>query len=445
MTKLKLIGLFLAIFLLGSTTYACSGGDSNDQTEQKPDPDPTPTPEPDPEPVPEAIPGPDANRTPGIDATSPATVAQSLGLGWNLGNQLDAHQNGDPDETAWGNPKVTQEAIRQVAKAGFTTIRIPVTWINKVGPAPDYTIDAAWLNRVAEVVFYAENANLNVILNIHHDGAESKYWLNIKEAAKDEEVNRAVKAQLKAMWTQIATKFKNKGSFLLFEGMNEIHDGGWGWGENREDNGRQYAVLNEWNQAFVDAVRAVGGENEKRFLGIPGYCTNPDLTLEQLVLPADPAQRLLVSVHFYDPYTYTLECNFSQWGHTAQAGKKESWGDESHVKELFGKLKAKFIDQGVPVYLGEIGCVHRSNATEEAFRLYYLEYVTCAARTYGLAPIYWDNGSDKAGRECSGLFHRTTGAFLNNAEEVVNAMRRGVYGSGADYTLDAVYQKAPKN
>ena len=140
---------------------------------------------------------------------------------------------------------------------------------------------------------------------------------------------------------------------------------------------------------------------------------------------------------------YTLECNFSQWGHTAAAGKKESWGDENHFKTLFGKLKSTYIDKGIPVYIGEIGCVHRSNAADEAFRLYYLEYVCTAARTFQLAPVYWDNGSKSAGRECSGLFDRASGAFFNNAEEVVNAMRRGVYGEGADYSLDAVYKKAP--
>lgn len=448
MNRLKLIAFVMMALWMGTTTCACSsGGDSDGKTEQKPNQKPDQKPdegsEETPEPKPEAIPGPSANRKPGIDATSPATVAKSLGLGWNLGNQFDAHNNGDPSETAWGNPVVTQTAIKAVAKAGFTTIRIPVTWINKVGPAPDYRIDAAWLNRVAEVVYYAESEGMNVILNIHHDGADSKYWLNIKDAATYEKVNEAVKAQLGAMWTQIAEKFKNKGNFLVFEAMNEIHDGGWGWGTNREDGGKQYQTLNEWNQLFVDAVRAVGGENATRYLGVPGYCTNPDLTMEHLVLPVDPANRLMVSVHCYDPYTYTLECNFSQWGHTAAAGKKESWGDENHFKTLFGKLKSTYIDKGIPVYIGEIGCVHRSNAADEAFRLYYLEYVCTAARTFQLAPVYWDNGSKSAGRECSGLFDRASGAFFNNAEEVVNAMRRGVYGEGADYSLDAVYKKAP--
>ena len=169
------------------------------------------------------------------------------------------------------------------------------------------------MDRVAEVVGYAENAGLNAIVNIHHDGADSSYWLNIKEAAKNESKNTAIKVELKAVWMQIAERFKDKGNFLAFESMNEIHDGGWGWGENRTDGGKQYAVLNEWNQVFVDAVRAVGGENADRFLGVPGYCTNPELTISSFILPTDKVRnRLMVAVHFYDPYEYTLNATYSE-------------------------------------------------------------------------------------------------------------------------------------
>lgn len=371
-------------------------------------------------------------------------VAEHIGLGWNLGNQMDAYNNGVANETCWGNGAVTQATFDKLAAAGFTSVRIPVTWLGKVGAAPDYAIDAAWLNRVAELVGFAEKAGLKAIINIHHDGADSKNWLDIKNAAKDAIKNAAVKAQLKAMWTQIAEKFREKGDFLIFESMNEIQDGGWGWGDNRSDGGRQYAVLNEWNQVFVDAVRAVGGKNTDRYLGVPGYSTNPDLTMQYLKLPADQVDgRLLVAVHFYDPYQYTLEGQFSEWGHTGTAGKKYKDGDESNVRDVFSALKTQYVDKGIPVYIGEMGCVHRSNVRDEAFRKYYLEYVCKAARTYGLAPFYWDNGSTGAGRECSGLFERSSGAFVNNGEEIVAVMKRGYFTDDASYTLTSVYNSAP--
>ena len=372
-------------------------------------------------------------------------VARKLGLGWNLGNQLDAHVDGMPDETCWGNGKATQQTFNKLAEAGITSVRIPVTWLGKVGKAPDYPIDKAWLNRVMDMVTYAENAKLNVIINLHHDGADSQYWLSIKRASASEEANDSIKAQLKAMWTQIAQKFKYKGEFLIFESMNEIHDGGWGWGDNLNDQGKQYAILNEWNQVFVDAVRAVGGENDDRFLGIPGYCTNADLTLKHLALPEDGAEgRLMVAVHFYDPYEYTLNAKFSEWGHTGASGKKETWGDEDNVKKVFGQLSEKYVAQGIPVYIGELGCVHRGNERAESFRKYYLEYVCKAAREYGMAPFYWDNGAKGAGRECSGLFDHATGEYLNNGKEIVEVMKKAVFTRDKAYTLDKVYDGAPQ-
>jgi endoglucanase len=397
-----------------------------------------PAKEPDPEPEPDPTPEPTESVA---MSTNPIL---GLGMGWNLGNQMDAYNNNVANETCWGNPKATQELFTKLKASGFSSVRIPVTWLGHIGEAPSYTLDADWLNRVAEIVGYAKTAGLKAIVNIHHDGADSAHWLDIKTAATNADTNAAIEAELAAIWKQIAEKFKSEGDYLIFESMNEIHDGGWGWGSNTSDGGKQYAVYNEWQQVFVDAVRSVGGENATRFLGIPGYCTNPDLTIKNLVLPKDEASnRLLVAVHFYDPYEYTLNAKYGQWGHTAQSGKKESWGDESNVTTIFGNLKAAFTDKGIPVYIGEMGCVHRSNTTEESFRKYYLEYVCKAAKEYGLAPIYWDNGSSSAGAECSGLFNRTTGAYLNNGADVVGVMTNAVNNTDASYTLQNVYDKAP--
>jgi endoglucanase len=381
----------------------------------------------------------------GIGGENAMAVAQSLGLGWNLGNQLDAHKNDIASETAWGNQPTTQAAFNKIAASGIRTVRIPITWLGKVGAAPTYTIDAAWLNRVAEVVGYAETAGLNAIINLHHDGADSHYWLDIKNAALNETVNTQVKAQLSAMWTQIANKFKDKGNFLVFESMNEIHDGGWGWGANRTDGGKQYAVLNQWNQVFVDAVRATGGNNSNRYLGVPGYVTNIDLTYNHFVLPTDAASnRLMVSVHFYTPTEFAIEDKFSEWGHTGATGKKATYGNEDEVKSKFGMLKTKYVDNGIPVYIGEMGCVHKSAARAELFRKYYMEYVCKAARTYGLAPVYWDNGSAGAGKECFGLLNHATGNYLNNGKEMIDVMAKAVSNDDPTYTLESVYNSAPQ-
>ncbi len=373
------------------------------------------------------------------------SIISKMGMGWNLGNQFDAYNDNVASETAWGNKAATQATMDALYAAGIRTVRIPVTWLGHVGDEPSYTIESAWLDRVAEVVSYAENAGLCAIINIHHDGADSKHWLSIKDAANSNNANTRIKAQLNAMWTQIANKFADKGDFLIFEAMNEIHDGGWGWGNNRNDGNKQYGILNEWNQVFVDAVRATGGKNATRWLGVPGYCTNPDLTISYLTLPTDEANRVMVAVHDYDPYEYTLNDTYNAWGHLADKSKGDTTNgsnEEKVITSTFSQLKEKFIDNGIPVYIGEIGCVRRATNRAESFRKYYLEYVCKAAKTYGLAPVFWDNGGTGTGKEQSGLFDHSTGEYLNDGEEVVKVMVNAIENTDAAYTLESVYNNA---
>ena len=373
--------------------------------------------------------------------SKPENAASPLGLGWNLGNQMDAWSNEMASETVWGNPVATRQLFTAVKAAGFNSVRIPVTWLGKVGDAPDYKIDQAWLDRVATLVGYAEDAGLKVVINIHHDGADSAHWLDIKNAATNSATNELVKAKLRAMWSQIATRFADKGDFLYFESMNEIHDGAWGWGDNRKNN-KQYATFNEWQQVFVDAVRAAGGNNADRWVIVPTYCTNIDLG-DHLVLPNDPAGKTIVAVHLYEPYEYTLEAKYDEWGHTGKSGQKPASNEATLVGE-FNKILSKWINKGIPAYIGEFGCVHRQNERGEAFRKYYLEYFCKAASDRNIPVVYWDNGSKSTGRESSGLFDRTTGAFVNNAAEIVAAMNKGYTTTDAAYTLESVYNSAPK-
>lgn len=381
---------------------------------------------------------------PGMDDL-PDDPSVAVGLGWNLGNHMDAYNNGVSGETFWGNPKATQTLFNKLKEYGFTHVRIPVTWLGHIGEAPDYEIEAAWLDRVAEIVGYAGKAGLTAIVNMHHDGADSKYWLNIKSAAADPAVHQQIKDQLSAMWTQIAEKFRNEGDWLIFESMNEIHDGDWGWGSNRNDGGKQYQCYNEWQQVFVDAVRATGGENATRYLGIPGYCTNVDITIEHLVLPKDTVEgRLMVAVHCYDPSKYTLEATYSEWGHTAAAGKKDPNMDEDDIVAALAKMKKKFIDNGIPVYMGEMGCVNRKEAREQAFQQYYLEFFAKASRLFGIVPYIWDNGSKGTGDECHGFIDHATGEYSSEGGKgAIEAFLKGMFTEDEEYTLETVYDGAP--
>ena len=157
--------------------------------------------------------------------------AMSLGVGWNLGNSFDAHIDGMSGETLWGNPVVTRELFKALKAAGFGSVRIPVTWMGHIGKAPEYRIEKAWLDRIAEVAGYARDEGLKCIINIHHDGfgaekdlaKQGYHWLDLPAASKDPEKNREIMSKLAMVWMQIANRFQNEGEWLIFEAVSYTH------------------------------------------------------------------------------------------------------------------------------------------------------------------------------------------------------------------------------
>ena len=377
--------------------------------------------------------------------------ALSMGIGWNLGNQMDAHYNGCSYETGWGNKEATQQTFNGVAKAGFKTVRIPVTWMGHMGPAPTYTIEKGWMDRVAELVDMAHKAGLKVIVNIHHDGfgaadtpSKGFHWIDLPGAVADPEKNQRIKQQLTMVWLQIGQRFANYGDWLIFETLNEIQDGAWGGGANRTDGGAQYRVLNEWNQVCVNAIRAAGGMNETRYIGVPGYVTNPDLTVENLVLPEDIVpNRLMVAVHSYDPWDFAGSAQYQEWGHTGVDVVPNS--DENAYVGMLNRLFNMYVRRGIPVYFGEFGAVRRTSAADEPFRLYYFRYVCKAMRDRRIPAIYWDNGNSKGGNDGFGVIDHRTGKYIGNGEQAVRAMVDSWENTDPTYTLQSIYDSAPQS
>ena len=358
------------------------------------------------------------------DLTAADLVAR-MGLGWNLGNSLDAPE----DETAWGNPPVTPELLAAVAAAGFGVVRVPVTWSLHLGDAPEFSIDPAWMARVEEVVGYVIDAGMIAIINLHHDGADGYdgvEWLTLNDenGAVNDENNARVEAQFVAVWQQISSRFANWGHQLVFESMNEIHDG------YDAPDPAYYEIINHLNQVFVDLIRGSGGNNPLRHLVVPGYNTNIGYTLEGFEAPQDPApDKLILSVHYYDPWSFAGEGSTNTWG--AQSPSSDSWGQEDWVVSQFDELRARYVDQGLPVIIGEYGAIQQDGFDD--YRRYYLEYVTKAAHDRGMAPIYWDNGGLGSGADKFALFDRST--YEVTQPELLQAMTRAVSMS---YALEQI-------
>ena len=155
--------------------------------------------------------------TPSLPDNDAISLSRKLGYGWNLGNQMDAVINGVSGETFWGNEKCTQATFDNLKAKGFSTVRIPVTWMGHIGDAPDYMIESSWLDRVAEIAGYAKLAGLNAIVNIHHDDSPESGWLRVRDAARDEAFKTEMLARYKAVWEQIAENwhFNTLSEFIM--------------------------------------------------------------------------------------------------------------------------------------------------------------------------------------------------------------------------------------
>ena len=329
---------------------------------------------------------------------TPTQVVQAMAPGINLGNTLESINSwGTPPytqsmETVWGNPAANQSIFNAYAAAGFKSVRIPVAWTEYADAQGN--IAPFWMARVKQVVDMARKSGLYVIINIHWDGG----WVQAKSSVQD-----AVNAKLTNFWKQIATAFNGYDDHLLFAGTNEIGvDGEFG-----PPTPSECTVQNSYNQTFVNAVRATGGNNAKRPLVVQAYQTNIDASVScDATLPKDKATgRLIMEIHYYDPYDFTINgsSNIWQWGSIAtDPSATETWANEAYTDGQFQKMKATFIDKGVPVIMGEYGAYNKpAYPGMDQYRLYWIKYVTHSAYTHGVVPMYWDTGD---------FFDRTTGA-----------------------------------
>lgn len=347
-------------------------------------------------------------------------LAKNIYAGWNLGNSLESTGG----ENAWGNPTVTQALIDSVKAAGFNAVRIPCAWNSHLESAATCKIKASWLARVKEVVDYCYNNDMYVILNIHWDGG----WL---ENNPTYDMQSAVNSKQKALWEQIAVYFRDYDEHLLFAGTNEVHK------DYSSPTTENIKVQQSYLQTFVNAVRSTGGKNTYRNLIVQSYNTNIDYAKNYLTIPSDPtSNRMFVEVHYYDPWDFCGQetDGIALWGDPYKTfGTESTWGQEDYMDAQFAKMKAKFVDNGYPVILGEYGVIRRSNLTGDALthhldsRAYYLQYITESAKNHGMLPFVWDNGTtDNYG---FGIISRTDNSTFDKKalQAILTGAKNGIY------------------
>ncbi len=317
-------------------------------------------------------------------------LASKMTLGWNIGNTLEAIGG----ENYWGNPDITKEYVEAVKNQGFNAIRLPCSW-DQYSDQATAKIDQAWMDRVKEVVGYCVDNDLYVLLNIHWDGG----WLenNCTSEKKD-----SVNAKQKAFWQQIATALRDFDEHLMFASANEPN----------VENAEEMAVLHSYHQTFVNTVRSTGGRNSYRVLVIQGPGTNIERSDELMDMPTDEIEgRMMAEVHYYTPSQFCILFEDVSWGNMAyywgegyhsaiEPERNATYGEEDAVDASMSLAKAKFVDKGIPVILGEYGAYRRNNAQHVPKDLethndavdYWITYVTKQAIANGLIPFWWDTG-----------------------------------------------------
>ena len=323
------------------------------------------------------------------------TIKELVGemtAGWNLGNTLDA----EGGETKWGNPRTTHEMIDFVAQSGFNVIRLPTTWGDKIDTDNGFKVSDEWMSRVKEVVDYAFDNDMYVILNTHHETS----WIKPDESGVNDTL-----PEFTALWKQIAEEFEPYGDHLIFEGLNEPRIVG---GKNEWSGGTAEGreAVNVLNNAFIETVRATGGNNAKRALLVTTYAAQiTKKSLTELRIPEDD-ERIAVSLHAYTPYAFTYNVN-EDW-------EIFEFDEETCTEELNRLMKycEDFIsERGVPVIITEFGSVSKSKPGEternDAESEKWVAYYVGRAKEAGIPCVVWDNGYYKSGNELFGLLNRT--------------------------------------
>nr|WP_070960425.1 glycoside hydrolase family 5 protein [Hyphomonas sp. Mor2] len=268
----------------------------------------------------------------------------------NLGSALEATFEGQ-----WGYVVRRRDLVR-LKQAGFDTIRLPVRWTAHMEEEAPYTIDPAMLARVDQIVRWAAEIDLKIIVNVHHFSR-----LN-QNPGKYEPV-------LEAIWDQLATHFIGAPDHLIFETINEPH--------RRMSVKRTDAI----NARLLERIRR---DHPDRWV----ILGTADWGQLEGLLASEPerAERVILTFHEYQPFDFTHQG--AHWTDRTRTGLV--WGTAKDEAEMEARLDAAAEVQastGMPVFLGEFG-VFRKVPLDQRAR--WTQALREAAEARGMSWCYWD-------------------------------------------------------
>jgi endoglucanase len=281
----------------------------------------------------------------------------NLQRGINLGNMLEA-----PSEGEWGLT-VQEEYFELIQEAGFDFVRLPIRWSSHADESAPYAIDPAFLERVDEVVNWALEQDLAVIIDFHH----------YEEMASNP---RGHKDRLLRIWQQVAEHYKDLPSNVSFELLNEPH-------------GELDAAL--WNQYSTEALGIIRQSNPTRDVIIGPVNLNAYDQLSTLELPED--DHLIATFHYYLPFEFTHQG--AAWVQGSDPWLGQTWdatdSEKAEIASHFDSVAEWAHRRGVRVMLGEFGVYSQA---EMDSRIRWTAFVRSEAERRGFGWAYWEFASD---------------------------------------------------
>ncbi|MGL6172960.1 MAG: glycoside hydrolase family 5 protein [Vibrio sp.] len=302
-----------------------------------------------------------------------------LGRGINLGNYLESPNY----EGEWNNDFIIQSSdFENIESAGFASVRIPVRW-NAHTQSDPKVIDEVFMARVQQVVDYAIQNQLKVIINSHHF---DELFYNKNEFDQHRQ-------RLLSFWNQIAQRFplsEYDEEQLVFEFLNEPH-GNLG--------------VKEWNALVADLTKLIWLDNassqhnslgqRKIMIGTADW--GGPTKLNDLVLPDSvSAQNTIITVHFYEPFQFTHQG--ADWVENAKNWIGTRWlGTVDEQKVLTDYLNVitdwnQQAGRGFEINIGEFGVYSKYSQPQD--QKAWTAYIAREAEKRRFSWHYWEYSSD---------------------------------------------------
>ena len=261
------------------------------------------------------------------------------------------------------NGRFKESYFKKIKEAGFSNIRVNLYAFSHMDKS-SYQLEKKWLETLDWVVKKGLEAKLMVILDMHEFTQMADDPIGKKE-------------MFLSVWRQLAPRYKDQPSQVVFELLNEPN---------------QKLTVEMWNEYLAEAVRIIRETNADRTLIIGPGNWNGIESLPTLKLPEND-KNIIVTVHFYHPMSFTHQG--APWSKETKDMVGIKWMGSDEDKQLIeSKLKVAADWSKVnnrPIFLGEFGSYDKGEMNSRAR---YTAFVARTAEKLGFSWAYWQFDSD---------------------------------------------------